>query len=282
MEATFYLSAAVAVAATLMVVTRASASCAALPDRVPARRCGRLFCAGGAVCRCTGGHHLRRRRHGAVRVRDHDANLGKAAAVKEREWLSPGMWVGPAILSALLLAELIYILVGNVQGAATISGGAAVESKEVGIALFGPYLLGVELASLLLLAGLVGACHLGWHTEHVGVHIRSPVRIGAAMRTASGYCGNSHASRPAARRNPLRAGNGRHPCPAQPDFYPDVDRDHAECRRACLRGGRFALGQADGQVMFIFILSVAAAEVSVGLALLLLLHRRFQTLDADA
>ena len=40
--------------------------------------------------------------------------------------------------------------------------------------------------------------------------------------------------------------------------------------------------QAEGQVMFIFILSVAAAEVSVGLALLLLLHRRFQTLDADA
>ncbi len=41
-------------------------------------------------------------------------------------------------------------------------------------------------------------------------------------------------------------------------------------------------GQADGQVMFIFILSLAAAEVSVGLALLLLLHRRFPTLDADA
>lgn len=41
-------------------------------------------------------------------------------------------------------------------------------------------------------------------------------------------------------------------------------------------------GQADGQVMFIFVLSVAAAEVSVGLALLLLLHRRFKTLDADA
>jgi NADH-quinone oxidoreductase subunit K len=40
--------------------------------------------------------------------------------------------------------------------------------------------------------------------------------------------------------------------------------------------------QADGQVMLIFILAVAAAEVSVGLALLLLLHRRFQTLDADA
>lgn len=41
-------------------------------------------------------------------------------------------------------------------------------------------------------------------------------------------------------------------------------------------------GQADGQALFIFVLSVAAAEVSVGLALLLLLQRRFKTLDADA
>jgi len=31
----------------------------------------------------------------------------------------------------------------------------------VSVALFGPYLLGVELASLLLLAGMVGAYHLG-------------------------------------------------------------------------------------------------------------------------
>ena len=41
-------------------------------------------------------------------------------------------------------------------------------------------------------------------------------------------------------------------------------------------------GQPDGQVMFIFILAMAAAEVSVGLALVLLFHRRFRTLDADA
>jgi NADH-quinone oxidoreductase subunit K len=40
-------------------------------------------------------------------------------------------------------------------------------------------------------------------------------------------------------------------------------------------------GQADGQVMFIFILTMAAAEVSVGLALLLQLYRYMQTLDAD-
>lgn len=40
-------------------------------------------------------------------------------------------------------------------------------------------------------------------------------------------------------------------------------------------------GQPDGQVLFILILALAAAEVAIGLALILLLHRRFDTLDAD-
>ncbi|MBI2893346.1 MAG: NADH-quinone oxidoreductase subunit NuoK [Deltaproteobacteria bacterium] len=39
--------------------------------------------------------------------------------------------------------------------------------------------------------------------------------------------------------------------------------------------------QADGQVMFLFVLTVAAAEVSVGLALLLQVRRRLGTVDAD-
>jgi len=41
-------------------------------------------------------------------------------------------------------------------------------------------------------------------------------------------------------------------------------------------------GQAEGQVMFILILAVAAAEVSIGLALVLQLYRRLQSLDVDA
>ena len=40
--------------------------------------------------------------------------------------------------------------------------------------------------------------------------------------------------------------------------------------------------QPDGQVMFIFILSTAAAEVAVGLALVLQLAHGFKTLDMDA
>jgi NADH-quinone oxidoreductase subunit K len=41
-------------------------------------------------------------------------------------------------------------------------------------------------------------------------------------------------------------------------------------------------GQADGQVMFILILAMAAAEVSVGLALVLQIHHALKTLDSDA
>lgn len=41
-------------------------------------------------------------------------------------------------------------------------------------------------------------------------------------------------------------------------------------------------GQPDGQVMFIFILAMAGAEVSVGLALVIRFYNRFRTLDADA
>jgi NADH-quinone oxidoreductase subunit K len=41
-------------------------------------------------------------------------------------------------------------------------------------------------------------------------------------------------------------------------------------------------GQADGQVMFLFVLTLAAAEVSVGLAVIIRIRHRLTTLDADA
>ncbi len=40
-------------------------------------------------------------------------------------------------------------------------------------------------------------------------------------------------------------------------------------------------GQVDGQIMFIFILTMAAAEVAVGLAIILQFHWRYQSLDVD-
>jgi NADH-quinone oxidoreductase subunit J len=73
--------------------------------------------------------------------------------------MNPRAWIGPSILGLVLLAELAWVLVRG-PGAA---GQPAVEvgPKLVGMALFGPYLLGAEMAAFLLLAGLVGAYHLG-------------------------------------------------------------------------------------------------------------------------
>ena len=45
-------------------------------------------------------------------------------------------------------------------------------------------------------------------------------------------------------------------------------------------GARWA--HADGQIMFLFVLAMAAGEVSVGLALILQMYHRLRTLDADA
>jgi NADH-quinone oxidoreductase subunit K len=46
--------------------------------------------------------------------------------------------------------------------------------------------------------------------------------------------------------------------------------------------GSYQWGRPDGQIMFLFILAMAAAEVSVGLALFLQFHRREPELDSDS
>ncbi len=84
-------------------------------------------------------------------------NLGEAGQARERDWLQPRSWLLPAVFAIILLVELI-VLQSGVSGTTT---GVAVEPKAVGLQLFGPYVLAVEIASMLLLAGLVGAYHVG-------------------------------------------------------------------------------------------------------------------------
>ncbi len=92
-------------------------------------------------------------------------NLGPASAEREREWSTPGAWLGPGVLAAGLLAELGYVLWRGVTAGA--AGFTAIDPKATARVLLGPYVLGVELASMLLLAGLIGAYHLGRrHQEH--------------------------------------------------------------------------------------------------------------------
>lgn len=84
-------------------------------------------------------------------------NLGHQAVEQERTLLRPTVWIGPAVLAGLLMAELLFLLLGKGSG----SKVTVQEPTQVGIALFQPYLIGVEIASFLLLAGVVGAFHLG-------------------------------------------------------------------------------------------------------------------------
>ena len=83
-------------------------------------------------------------------------NQGQKTLAQERAWLQPDLWIGPSLLALVLFGEMVVIIVFG-GGADT---GSVVNAKQVGIALYGPYLLAVELASMLLLAGLVGAYHL--------------------------------------------------------------------------------------------------------------------------
>jgi NADH-quinone oxidoreductase subunit J len=89
-------------------------------------------------------------------------NLGEAVVEQEKRWLKWKVWAWPFLLSLLLFAALISVL--NVHQTHP-AGLIVVDAKQVGIALYGPYLLAVELASMLLLAALVAAYHLGRHDE---------------------------------------------------------------------------------------------------------------------
>ncbi len=84
--------------------------------------------------------------------------LGPLAVEQERTWLSPSAWVGPSILALVLLGEVGYLIASGDHPTMAV---AKPTQKAISIALYGPYIIGVELASMLLLPGLIGAYHLG-------------------------------------------------------------------------------------------------------------------------
>jgi NADH-quinone oxidoreductase subunit J len=178
--ALFYLSAAVAIVATVLVITRSNAAHAVLYLIVSLLAVALVFYALGAPFAAALEVIIYA---GAIMVLFVFVvmilNLGAGSAAQERNWLHPAAWTGPTLLAAVLAGELFYLLVsgrfsaaiatqGTGAAAAQLAGAAttataqpAIEPKQVGLVLFGPYLLAVELASMLLLAGLVAAYHLG-------------------------------------------------------------------------------------------------------------------------
>jgi NADH-quinone oxidoreductase subunit J len=86
-------------------------------------------------------------------------NLGSEAVKKEHEMLSKKMWLIPGLLAAILLIEFFYMVATN---SSTNLNSQAVTPKAVGISLFSTYLIGVEIAAIMLTAGVIGAYHLGY------------------------------------------------------------------------------------------------------------------------
>lgn len=83
-------------------------------------------------------------------------NMGQHTREQEKQWMSGKGWIVPGILAGVLLAQLLNVL----SGYDVDMSPAQVGVLEVSALLFGPYVLAVELASVLLLAGLVAAYHL--------------------------------------------------------------------------------------------------------------------------
>ena len=160
MEFTFYIAGLVAVLATLRVITNTNPVHALLYLVVSLLALSMVFFSLGAYFA------------GALEIIVYAGaimvlfvfvvmmlNLGRSVQEQERAWLTPKTWIGPAVLSAVLLGILVYGITSLSHQEKT--EGVIITAKEVGISLFGPYVLAVGLASLLLLAGLVVAFHVG-------------------------------------------------------------------------------------------------------------------------
>ncbi len=163
MNVVFYIASVVAILSTLMVITRLNAVHALLYLIVSLLSVALIFFVLGAPFIAALEIIIYA---GAIMVLFIFVimmlNIGAESIEQESRILKPGMWIGPSILSFILLAEVIYVLAFIDKEITQIT---VVGPSLVGMTLFGPYMLGVELAGMLLMAGLVGAYHLGRREE---------------------------------------------------------------------------------------------------------------------
>jgi NADH-quinone oxidoreductase subunit J len=158
MSGLFYGAGAVAVVATLLAITRASAVHALLYVVVSLLSVAAVFFSLGAPFVAALEIIVYA---GAIMVLFVFVVMlldqGPASLADERARLGPGLWRGPALLAAVLGAELAWA----VWSEAAAPEASMVGPESVGRLLLGPWVLGLELAGLLLLAALVAAHHLG-------------------------------------------------------------------------------------------------------------------------
>lgn len=159
MDILFYIAGAVAVFSTMMVITRYHAVHALLYLIVSFLSIALIFYLAGAPFIAALEVIIYA---GAIMVLFIFVvmmlNLGSKSIEQEKKWTVPKIWIGPSVLSAILLAEYMVVLLADSGGHGQLH---LVGIREVGISLFSEYLLAVELAGLLLMAAIIGAYHLG-------------------------------------------------------------------------------------------------------------------------
>ncbi len=89
-------------------------------------------------------------------------NLGRETAIQEKQWLQPKVWAGPSLLALVLLAQLVILLT---KETAVNMNVQPVEIKQISLSLYRKYILALELTGFLLMAGIVGAAHIGKHKK---------------------------------------------------------------------------------------------------------------------
>jgi NADH-quinone oxidoreductase subunit J len=159
MEATFYIASAIAVLSTIMVITRYNMVHALIYLIIS-------FLAISIVLFVLGAPFIAALEiiiyAGAIVVLIIFVimmlNLRQETVDQEKVWLTKEVYIGPAILATILLVEMIYIII---SGSTTAISSPSIDATAVGVSLYGPYVIGVELCGILLMSGIVGAYHLG-------------------------------------------------------------------------------------------------------------------------
>lgn len=163
MPVLFYISSAIAILATLMVITRYKPIHALLYLVVSFMAIAMIFVSIGAPFVAALEIILYA---GAIIVLlifvVMMLNLGTETAQKEKQWLQPKIWIGPSILAFILLAELVALLL---KGSTATMNTPVVDARQVSLSLYREYVIAVELAGFLLMAGIVGAAHIGKHRK---------------------------------------------------------------------------------------------------------------------
>jgi NADH-quinone oxidoreductase subunit J len=81
-----------------------------------------------------------------------------------------GSWIVPVVSVIILFIMLLSIVISHSESGTAATAavkGTVVTPKQVGISMFRTYLLGTEMATLLLLAGFIGAYHIGKRRDPV-------------------------------------------------------------------------------------------------------------------